>query len=444
MKKFDLNAGALAPVDSERSLKLAPSQGEIPPDLQGTLYRNGPNPFGGRFEGNTMLDWWPAPGMVHAFKFSPEDECPIEYSNRWLRTPAHSRHLGLPEAANVPETNPNVSLLDFNDEIMALGEGVAPLHINHSLSQADKPSLEGSLLSGMTAHPKVDPQSGDLVWFFATPASEHIKYGVVNASGQSVVEASYSLPQPVFMHDFAITQSKSILFDLNVVLDTDLALAGDPFPISWDQNKAARLGFLPRVGGSIDWLEIEPCFLQHVANCFEIDERSLVLDAVRYPYFLKRCERTGNLLDNPLGTLWRYEIDLRSRRVKEYPLMQGSVEFPQINPSRTGRVNRFVYMAEQERDDEIRGVVKLDTQTGRQVRHWVESGDQNSEPIFVSCGRDVEDDGYILLLVYRAATDTSELRILDAQRVDGEPIATVPIPYRVPAGFHGLWVHGGY
>lgn len=42
--------------------------------------------------------------------------------------------------------------------------------------------------------------------------------------------------------------------------------------------------------------------------------------------------------------------------------------------------------------------------------------------------------------VHDAATDRSELVILDATDVAGGPVAVVEVPVRIPAGFHGNWV----
>lgn len=69
MTTIDLNFGALAPVNDEVDLDDIPVLGEIPRALNGLLVRNGPNPLLGRFEGNTVLDWWPQAAMLHGIAF---------------------------------------------------------------------------------------------------------------------------------------------------------------------------------------------------------------------------------------------------------------------------------------------------------------------------------------------------------------------------------------
>jgi carotenoid cleavage dioxygenase-like enzyme len=50
-------------------------------------------------------------------------------------------------------------------------------------------------------------------------------------------------------------------------------------------------------------------------------------------------------------------------------------------------------------------------------------------------------EGYVMQLVDRHATGTTDLQILDAQHIDAEPVATLKIPIRMPGGLHGNWVN---
>jgi carotenoid cleavage dioxygenase-like enzyme len=64
------------------------------------------------------------------------------------------------------------------------------------------------------------------------------------------------------------------------------------------------------------------------------------------------------------------------------------------------------------------------------------------EAIFVPpSGTDTANgEGYVMQLVDRHETGTTDLLILDAQRIDEPPAATLRIPIRMPGGLHGNWV----
>nr|WP_325101080.1 carotenoid oxygenase family protein [Paraburkholderia kururiensis] len=70
------------------------------------------------------------------------------------------------------------------------------------------------------------------------------------------------------------------------------------------------------------------------------------------------------------------------------------------------------YAAGQPTPIERRAIVRYDWESGALVRYAVPPGDQNSEPVFV----------------------------LDARDLAAGPVATVHLPTRIPAGFHGAWL----
>ena len=76
------------------------------------------------------------------------------------------------------------------------------------------------------------------------------------------------------VHNFALTSGHVIFMDLPVVFDFGSAMSGVSIPFSWSDSYGARLGILPRGSGvnRLPWVEVEPCYVYHVANAFETSD----------------------------------------------------------------------------------------------------------------------------------------------------------------------------
>lgn len=108
-----------------------------------------------------------------------------------------------------------------------------------------------------------------------------------------------------------------------------------------------------------------------------------------------------------------------------------------------GRPNRYGYAVELVGGDafDSGGIVKHDLAAGTSEVHAVGAGRAAGEVVFVPASRDAaEDEGWLLAPVYDAATDRSDIVVIDARDVTGPPVATVHLPVRIPFGFHGSWV----
>ncbi len=422
---FDLNVGALEPVADEIIVTELEVSGTIPAELSGLLLRNGPNPFEGFFVGNDMLAWWMAPAMVHGL--SIVDGVPQWYRNRWV-------------GREDDETqNTNVNVIEFAGKLLALGEGTIPNELSPELDQIGSTTLGGAVPNGMTAHPKVDAETGELMFLRSDWQEPFLTYGVLDAQGRTTHNQIIEIPGPAMMHDFAITERHSIFLDLQVAYDFSLLEHGIAAPLRWHDDRQSRIGIVPRHGGDVVWFEIEPCFIQHIVNAYESQTDTIVLDAVRYPSFLVFAGDA--FLPNPLGVLWRYTFDLVTCLVTETEIDSRAVDLPRINEMLTGRRAQFAYMVEQPTNTEMRGIVKYDLDSGATTNHAIAPGNQNSEPVFVPRPKaTAEDDGWLLVCVYLAATHTTDVVILDAADVAAPPVATVHLPRHIPAGFHGAWI----
>ncbi|MEM7018391.1 MAG: carotenoid oxygenase family protein [Pseudomonadota bacterium] len=435
----DLNQGALAPVADEVELSNLAVIGQVPPELNGMLIRNGPNPLTGRFEGEDVLAWWPEAAMLHGIYF--EDGRVTQYRNRWVRTRAWGNEYHGQGDESLVETNPNVNVIRHAGEVLALAEGGIPLVIDNTLETLGKSKRHPGLANGMTAHPKIDPVTGELITFHAHWAEPYLRYGVTGSDGQQLLDTEIDIPAPSMMHDMAITASHSILMDLNVAYDFSLFSQGYRIPIRWHEERQSRFGVIPRHGGVVRWFEIAPCFIQHVVNAYDTADSNIVLEVVRYPWYFKPAPSGQGFQPNPLGVLWRYTFDLISGTVTEQALDDKHIELPRINEAYTGRTTRYFYAVEQPADEAMRGIIRYDLETDSTQQHEIAEVDQNSEPVFVPrSNATAEDDGWILVSVYRQATDSNDILILDASDIAGEPVATVKLPRRIPAGFHGAWL----
>jgi len=439
----DLNSGALAPVADETEVEPLEVVGEIPDGLNGMLVRNGPNPFAGRFTGKDVLDWWPEAAMVHGVTFA--DGQALAYRNRWVRTQNWANATASPDPDRFVATNPNVNLIKHAGTIMALAEGGVPLAIDGELNTLGLPASHPGVAQGMTAHPKIDPLTKEMVSFRQDWMAPYLKYMVFDQSGSETLSQEVAMQSPSMMHDMAITQSYALFIDSSVSIDFDLLEKGFRIPIRWYDDRPCRLGVLPRNGGEVTWLEIDPCFVQHVVNAFDDGEDKITLDVMRYPWYLKFDQQAMEFEPNPLATLWRYHIDLSTNQVSASEIFENSAELPRINENKVGLNYRYLYAVEQPTADEMRGILKYDLKKGALQRHLIDRGDQNSEPVFVARNGAKnealkEDDGWLLVCVYRQESHTSDVLILDAKDVSQAPLAVVKLPRRIPAGFHGAWI----
>ena len=82
-----------------------------------------------------------------------------------------------------------------------------------------------------------------------------------------------------------------------------------------------------------------------------------------------------------------------------------------------------------------------DLHTGTVQEHHYGQHGLSGEVVFVPRNANsAEDDGWLLSYVYDLEKERSDLVILNAQDVGGEPQAIVHLPVRVPLGFHGNWI----
>jgi carotenoid cleavage dioxygenase len=313
----------------------------------------------------------------------------------------------------------------------------------------------GKLVSAFTAHPKVDPETGEMMFFGYSPLPPYLQYSIVSAEGELVSTTPIELDVPVMMHDFAVTKNYSVFMDLPVTFRFDRIARGEPV-VAWEPDNGARFGILPRHGrgDSIRWFEAPPCYVFHTTNAYE-DGDDVVLTGCRMnsTNVLEAAEtprdRNGDVYGGAgdRARLHRWRFNLKTGAVKEDPLDDVPSDFPRLNEGLIGRPYRYSYAARFEATNEevplFEGLLKYDHATGRSQTFLHGPASFGGEGVFVPRPRAAaEDDGWVVTYMYDEAKGESSMLILNAQDFDGEPQARVVIPARVPYGFHGAWIPG--
>ena len=430
--------GNWRPTKQERTETQLAVQGKIPPDLSGVYLRTGPNPKSGTGE-----HWFLGDGMVHGIRLS--DGKAQWYKNRFLQTPDITNPLGDPSVGlgDLRRGKGNTHVVAHNKKILCLEEAHWPWEIDAQLNTVGYQNFNEALTCSMTAHPKVCPNTGELLAFsYFNFAQPYLNYICIGADGELKQLEGIELPQMVMMHDFNITENYVVFMDLPLALDLDLLATGIPF--RFKRESGARLGVMPRSGTSRDvrWFEIDPCYVFHQVNAWD-------KDGVITLYVSRQNSAFGADSGDysEVGRLHRWTIDLRRGSVSEQPIDDRPADFGRVNDNLIGKESRFGYLmaleGEGNSEEPVYGplLYQYDLHTGKCAEHDLGEGTRGAEPVFVpATDAKAEDEGWVLSLVHSETTGKSRLIIVDAQEFASPPVATIELPFRVPYGAHGNWV----
>lgn len=422
-----------APIAEEVTETELAVEGALPPLLDGLYVRNGPNPHTGH-----SGHWFLGDGMLHGVRIGGGKA--HWYKARYVRTgQLEGRRYVRPDLTFDYSVGPgNTHIVEHGGRILALAESSYPTLVDPDLGTLGTHDFGGRLNTAFTAHPKICPRTGDMHAFGYSIKKPYLTYHRVDASGQLVRSIPIEAKGPSMMHDFALTEHYAIFFDLSVVFEPSMALSGT-MPFRWNDQYGARVGLMPlgEEAPQVKWIEIEPCYIFHVANAYERADGTIRLEAARYAD-LWRDVSYGFTQSN----FQRYEIDPVQGTVRETVLDDAPMEFPRIDERRTGQQHRITYGASARPGErEFSRIVKYDLATGEKTAYEAQADASVGEFVFVPadsrCG---EDEGWLVGFEHSARGGQAVLTVLDAQDPGQAPVARVPLGHRVPYGFHGSFI----
>ena len=444
-------AGNYGPVRSEDDFALE-VEGEIPAGLAGACYRNGPNP---QFEPRGQYHWFGGDGMIHAF-FVGEGK--VRYRNRYVRTPKWALENAAGRAlfatfGNPMESDPsvigkdsgvaNTNIVWHAGRLMALEEGHEPFEVDPET--LDPRGYLDAYRGRVTAHPKIDPETGEMVWFAYSaadmPLNSQMSYGV---TGRVTRRDTFEAPFSSMVHDFLVTKRHALFPILPLTGDLGRAMRGGP-PYAWEPDKGSHVGVLRRDApvSEMRWFSCDPCYVFHPMNAWE-DGAKIFADVMEYPAAPLFPNADGSAGERAAARLVRWTFDLGggSDQIRREPLDDLAGEFPRFDERRAGLAYRHGWFAANTSGIggvRFNAIAHIDLAAGRRTQYDF-GADSPGEPVFVPRAPDAaEGDGWLVAVVWRAATDQSDFVVFDAADVASGPIASARVPRRVPFGFHGNW-----
>lgn len=434
-------SGNYAPVTDELTAHDLPVTGAIPPELRGWYLRNGPNP-----RDAASAHWFFGDGMVHGVRL--EDGRATSYRNRWVRTSTFTDGARIHDErgnADFTASVANTHVVRHAGRTLALVESSFPYELD------SRPGKEwetvgpydfgGRLTTAMTAHPKTCPTTGELHFFgYGGHRPPYLTYHRADSAGELTVSRPIDVPAHTMTHDFHLTAAHVVFMDLPVVFDLETARRpGAGLPYRWTPGYGARLGILRRDDpyGQVRWLEIDPCYVFHSLNAHDEGPDRIVLYVARYARWADAGKPSGP------AALWRWTLDLAAGTVKEEQMDDRPGEFPRTDDRLAGLAARYGHVTtgrSPSGSSAPGALTRYDLRTGASTSHEFAPGRTPGEAVFAPADDRPGGPGWLITYVHDAATDTSDLVILDADDLAAPPAATVHLPRRVPFGFHGNWL----
>ncbi|MBR0898910.1 carotenoid oxygenase family protein [Bradyrhizobium tropiciagri] len=480
------NVRGYQPVNAELSQVPVRVTGTIPADLEGVYLRNGTNM---QFEKTHIwMHAFNGAGMLHEVQIRNGSAI---YSNTYIRTPrfqfeekmkrevylnfsdmAGAGRQGLEKLRLVEEKKrngliPNFSPLEsspastsiqyYAGHLYCLQETGYAFRLLHRVrdgrllldGSGHLETWDGAWDGPFSAHPRVDPETGDFYSVSNDRLTNRIVLGRLSGGKptkcQTIYQQTDETGSMAWVHDCILTENYVVFPDISMRYSR-AALAGNTkSAYNFDPNYKMRWGLIPRdpqPGDSVRWFDTNTAaVIWHVVNGWEQTgpdgRKQIVLFSPKFHTYPSEVPIHTPL--EPPAKLTKWVLDVGTGTViEERVLLEHGYERPSLNLQYVSKKSRYAYLLDEEREGYMgKGVLKYDLEKEKEVFYFDYGEYSGGEALFVprtNCKG--EDDGYLLELLM--ADSKAELIIIDAKSMT--ECARLHLPQRVPFGVHACWL----
>jgi carotenoid cleavage dioxygenase-like enzyme len=445
--------------------------GKLPSDLTGAFYRVGPDFQYPQDPRNIPFD---GEGHVSMFRFH---DGRVDYKSRYVRNDRYlaqekagrnlfpiyrNPYTDDPSVKGLSRSTANTHIIHHKHLLLALKEDSPPAALDLLTLETVAPNytFDGQLPSKtFTAHPKIDSETGDMIAFGYEATglgSDDVSIFQITPQGKVTWKAMIKVPYVGMLHDFAVTQKHIVFYVIPLAFDDEQMKRGG-IHWSWDSTKPTYFGVIRRGGDGKDlrWFKGPERSATHVMGAFSDGDKVFVdVEMSGYNPFPFMPMRDGSQWDPVRGAsrITRLSVDLSKKNVKDYkmevmypnhlgalprqddryntvPYRIGFLPCPDPNPTDPSKRPSACY-------------ARFDHQTRKTSLFNAGEGTTLAECCFAPKNKNAaEGEGYLMGVATRSLENgRSDLVILDAQRLDEGPIATVKLPIRAVGQIHGWWV----
>jgi len=272
--------------------------GTIPTDINGTFYRVQPDTrFPPLFEDDIHFN---GDGAVSAIRIANGQ---ADFLHKYVRTERYEAETKARKALfgryrnpwtdnesvkGVIRTASNTNVVFYRGMLLAMKEDGPPFAMDpETLETIGRYDFEGQITAPtFTAHPKFDPETGEMVCFAyeaggdGADCSVDVVVWTIDRDGKKTEECWYKAPFAGMIHDCGVSKNWVVLPLTPIKMDRGrMEKGGNKF--AWDPEEDQWYALVPRRGAKtedITWFRADNAFHGHVAGCYELPTGEVVFD----------------------------------------------------------------------------------------------------------------------------------------------------------------------